>query len=319
MTSSKLKSTKPLWRRYLTGILFVAAMIFVLSVAWTYRYALIELLAKSNLYWVAIALLLLVIANSGIAALFALLVQRDTGDKHLRLVAAIFLLSQLAKYVPGRVWTVLLQATLVGGRARPGRLVTANLEIALFTMTASLSVGIAALAFVVAGAWASWVVFILLSLGSVLLLRLDFTVRVVVTVLRIWRKWRGLPDPISEPISRPSCKTMFIWSGLFIASYTSGWLLLLTLGLGHDFPTGILMLGAIAAAWALGTLSMLPGGIGVREAVFVALGVLTGVNATDYVAVAVATRIVLIILDALSTILGWLLMPSRTTESPAKD
>lgn len=319
MTSSKLKSTKLLWRRCLTSALFVAAVIFVMSLAWTYRHALIELLAKSNLYWVAIALLFLVTANAGMATLFALLVQRDNGDKHLRLVAAIFLLSQIAKYVPGRVWTVLLQATLVGDRARLGRLVTANLEVALFTMTASLGVGIAALAFVVAGAWASWVVFILLSLGSVLLLRLDFTVRVVVTVLRIWRKWRGLPDTVSEPVSCPSYKTMLGWSGLFIASYTSGWLLLLTLGLGHNFRTGILMLGAIAAAWALGTLSMLPGGIGVREAVFVALGVLAGVNATDYAAVAVATRIVLIILDALSTILGWLLMPSRTTESLAKD
>jgi hypothetical protein len=288
---------------------------FVLSLTWTYRYALIELLARSNLYWAAIALLLLVTANSGMAALFALLAQRDTGDKHLRLVAAIFLLSQIAKYVPGRVWTVLLQATLVGGRARPGKLVTANLEVALFTMTASLGVGIAALVFVVADIWASWVVFILVSLGSMLLLRLDLTRRAVASVFRIWRKWRGLPNTVSEPISRPSYAPMFSWSGLFIGSYTSGWLLLLTLGLGYDFPTGTLMLGAIAAAWVLGTLSMLPGGIGAREAVFVALGTLTGANATDYAAVAVATRIVLIILDVLSTILGWLLTPSRTTES----
>lgn len=213
----------------------------------------------------------------------------------------IWALSNIAKYIPGKVWHILGRMVLYkGGKVmvmesiilEMGAVMMAGLWVVLLTLTFTelnlpLSRGI----------------FLLIGAGS-----LPFIMRpaLLQKIIRYpLEKLRREPLPSKPlPFSTLSFLLLFSVNLIFWASYGFGLFLLLKSIKLELSP--LLLSGVYAASWTLGYISLItPGGLGVREGVFVFL--LKGLLPTGIPALlAILARIVILLTESLMAISSFL-------------
>ncbi|OLF13145.1 hypothetical protein BLA60_04960 [Actinophytocola xinjiangensis] len=210
-----------------------------------------------------------------------------------RPAARIFFLSQLGKYVPGSVWSILTQMELSQQHNVPKRsvLTVGVLSIAI-AVTTGLTVAVVMLPFAMPDALARywWVLLVLPVLVSLLVPAV--LNRCLGLVLRLARR-----DPLPKPPS---------WRGLgTTASFQfTTWLLLgvhawiLLIGLGAPALSALpVAIGGYALAYSVGQMAIgLPAGAGVREAVLT-LVMSTVVPAPAALLLALLSRALLTLVD----------------------
>lgn len=239
---------------------------------------------------------------------------RDLGVKeaHPRSSLHQYFVGQLGKYVPGGIWPIVGRAEMAyrGGAGRAAAYASTLLSLAS-TYLASLMVS--ALFVAVVGlrgggsSWAVWVI-LLVPLG-VLLLHPSIVSAVVGWVAQI--SGRALDLPIASWQRAVTLVVFHFPAWLAISGAT--FLVSEALGGGAALDRiGV----ATCVAWFLGFIVVgLPGGLGVREAVFVAL--VAPMDPAIAAAVALISRVVFVAVDlmgaALST--GWHLGSQRNTDS----
>jgi uncharacterized membrane protein YbhN (UPF0104 family) len=242
---------------------------------------------------------LVVCALAGASAImFSLLGWRallmDAGSPvALRPAARIFLVSQLGKYIPGSVWTVVAQVELGREYHVPARRSAAVSLLALSVstlaglVTASLALPFSSMAL----ARAYWWVF----LAAPLLIFLLHPRAVAAWSGLAFRLLRREPEPL-----------LLSWRGLGAAA---AWAMLTWVALGIHFGVLVrsvagsrpeiwwLSLGVFALAWVAGFLFVVvPAGAGVREAVLV-LGLSSVVSPGGALVLALVSRVVLVVVD----------------------
>jgi uncharacterized membrane protein YbhN (UPF0104 family) len=205
----------------------------------------------------------------------------------------VFAISQLGKYIPGSVWTVLAQMELGRRHEVPPRR-SAMISILALAISVLAGLTVAAVALPVAVPELRtryWWVFLLVPL---LLAALHPRVVAVWTGV-VFRLLRREPQPVS-----------ISWRGL---SQTFAWAVASWLALGVHFgvlvaatttPTvsaWLLSVGVFALAWAAGFILIIaPAGAGVREAVLV-VGLASLIPAGSALGLALVSRAVLVIVD----------------------
>ena len=212
----------------------------------------------------------------------------------LPLSCRVFFISQLGKYVPGSVWPIVAQIELTKDRGIPRS-----------RSTTGALVGMAV------GVVTSGVVSVLLLLTTARDSLADYWYVVAVVPCGLI----ALTPPVLERLlrvvgritRREVTDTRLSWSGLGTAIAWSfamwglfglhAWFIVNDL-LQGDAPSYFLMFAAFAFAWLAGFLIVIaPAGIGVREAVFVlALG--GALTLPDALALAILSRFMLTIVDA---------------------
>ncbi|MEQ4302785.1 lysylphosphatidylglycerol synthase domain-containing protein [Plantactinospora sp. B6F1] len=216
-------------------------------------------------------------------------------DLSLRCAARIFFVGQLAKYLPGKVWPILVQARLGRAYGVPGR---ASAAASLLAMLVTLGTGLllTALALPVLGRRAVadyW--WILLALPPALLLLWPALVnRILAVLLRLARR-----EPMPRPLSLRGIGGAVGWSlATWLGYGTHLWLLLADVGAGGpDLLFGAI--GAFAGSWSVGfLLAVAPAGVGPRE---VALPLLLGPTVAGSAALVatVLSRLLLTLVDLL--------------------
>lgn len=251
----------------------------------------------------------------GLAGLYATMlswraVLTDLGSPLPLLPASrIFFLGQLGKYVPGSVWPVMAQMEL--GRdysVGRGRTATAGVLTLAIGLTSGLVVAIALSPLHGLHGHARLLVALLLPLLVVL------HPRVLSAGLD-----RGL-----RLLRRPTLERPLSWSGLLAALgwFAVSWLCfggqlwVLARGLGSDPPGGgfrllLLATGAFAVAWVFGFIVLVaPAGVGAREAALV-LALSPALSRVSATLVAVLSRLLLTVGDALLAAAGGALHPRR--------
>lgn len=221
---------------------------------------------------------------------------RQFGVRTERWFAGIFFQAQLSKYIPGSVWQYAGRATVSRAHGLPGRAVALSLPIEL--LVSLLAAGLASL--LLLGTWgaaAAAAVF-----AGLVLCAAAPAERAVVRVLH-----RLIPGRQPEAVVRASIRAIGSYGGIWFVLGFGFWLTaraLFGVPLG-DFPT---YFGAFAAAWVLGLIAVYaPGGIGVREALLVAL--LRGkLGAADALVLAAVSRAVLTVVDVAAAGVGVLLV-----------
>lgn len=205
----------------------------------------------------------------------------------------VFAVSQLGKYIPGSVWTVLAQVELGRRHAVPPR---RSAMISILALAISVLSGLIVAAVAVPTAVPElrtryWWVFLAVPL---LLAALHPRVVALWTGL-VFRLLRREPQPIS--ISWPGLLCTFAWA-------VASWLLLGVhfgvLVVATTRPTAsswLLSIGVFALAWAAGFILIIaPAGAGVREAVLV-VGLASLVPAGSALGLALVSRAVLVVVD----------------------
>jgi hypothetical protein len=218
----------------------------------------------------ALALAVAMLASSSVV--FGLLV--DSKGRSARLVlsaASFYLISQAIKYVPGRIWGLFYQVERLRQAVGIRQAASASITHLVIGFLSSLFVlGVA--------------------IGSPIFLPLAGFV-----LLGVWVFRGGAGAYVGRRASAsPSAgRLVLVVLGVAVEWFcylASVAMLCIALGSGERW----LMMGALyAVAWLLGSLAVLvPGGIGIREGGFVALGPVAGVPTEDMVSFALVARFV---------------------------
>lgn len=228
-----------------------------------------------------------------IAARWRASVRLAGGDLEPAETVAVYFRGEIAKYVPGGVWAVVGRAELARRRGLPWRVAYASVTLSLVALYAGAAATAAVLAPFVLGfpawGWALWAV------GGLGLAGLTLGGGAARAVERS-RLARRLPLPRPDRLAR------------LMLGYVPAWLLVGTAtwcaarALAPAAPFGRVLF-ATALAWLAGFLALpAPGGIGVREAVFVAVAgpLAGGVTA----AAAVLARLLFMVTDAVGALVA---------------
>ncbi len=211
----------------------------------------------------------------------------------------IYINSQFAKYIPGGFWNYLgrIYYTSREGISLQTQLVTLLYENILLVMAASVyAIILAKLTGMIGFGW--------LIVFFAMLILFFFYYRPVTGILeqgvhRFIKKFRDVPMTLTR-------KSFFTYLFYFLISHMvmgwAFWLLLVSMGvsnIGFFYAAG-----TFAAAWLIGLLSPLPGGLGVREGIIVFL---IGIVVKD---AALATQISIIarIWNVISEVLFFLIV-----------
>lgn len=228
-------------------------------------------------------------------------------SSHHRVISAFFV-GEAGKYVPGAVWAMLGRSELA--RREGYERTIAYSSVALSVIACYLAAGCVALALAVVCLASGtidmpwWPIVVLVVLG-VAVLHPAISRRLVALVGRLFRRDLAIEIP-----SWSSCLRL-------VGSYVPVWILIaasttfVTRSLLVHPPVARIALAAVVS-WIIGFLTPTPGGIGVREAVFVAVA---GIAAGPAAAAAIVTRILFVLVDGTGAGGGWLVL--RLTE-PSK-
>ncbi len=286
--------------RVVLGLLVVAAVVWAVAGSWTQVRA--DLARVSGLALAgsaALALLALVLTLVGWRALMA-----DLGSPlALGPASGVLFVGQLGKYLPGSVWTVVVQAEVASALGVPRkRTAVAGLLTVAMSALAGLGVGVVALpSLLSAGGGAAYLLVLLVVPIGVALLHPRVLNSLIGRALRLAR--RGELD--HELSGRAIATTMgaFVLAWLCLGLHL--WVLVHDLG-GPVGSSWVPSLFGYALAASMGMLAvLLPAGVGVREFILVLL--LTGpLQRPAALAVVLLSRFVITGSDVLAAGAGWL-------------
>jgi glycosyltransferase 2 family protein len=272
-------------------ILLAVSLIFIsLRLRQTWRDNRVNLGQVSWAFLVG-AIAVTAVATTATGFIWLSILRRLGTPTHWRWVG-VFFQAQLGKYIPGAVWHYAGRATLAHTRSIPLRVVGLSVSAEL---AASLSAA-AAVAALLLGDWGILLAAVLIGIA-------------------------GLGGRLREGrlASRPGVSAALasvpMYAAVWVVIGVGFWLTARAL---VSIPYGdlVIYVGAFSAAWVVGLVAVFaPGGIGVREAVLVAL--LHGrLGTADALIVAAVSRVVLTVVDLAAAGVA-VLIRSRNLEPPA--
>jgi uncharacterized membrane protein YbhN (UPF0104 family) len=242
----------------------------------------------SHVGWVslggAVALAACAIAAS---AFIWLAILRSLGVSTRARWVGVFFQAQLGKYIPGSLWQYAGRTALARAHQIPVRAVAVSLTVEVVGSMFAAAV----LSLLVFGWWGALAVPVVLLAG--------------VVALRLQR------GPHGRGAVRAALRVTPLYFAAWPLTGISFWLVGRAL-VAAPFRDLALYVGAFAAAWTVGVIAVYaPGGLGVREAVLVAL--LRGrIGSADALVLAAASRAVLAFVDVVLAGYGVLLLRRRT-------
>jgi uncharacterized membrane protein YbhN (UPF0104 family) len=222
----------------------------------------------------------------GAAALVWLRILRRLGVQPRLRWTGIYLQAQLGKYIPGSVWQYAGRAALARAEAIPVRLATVSLTAELTGST--IAAGI---------------------LGSLAGGRLAFgavagsTAAILAGWALVTRRFTRLRGAHSHPAIRAALETMLLYLPIWLLLGSCFWLTARSL-FHVSFGQAGFYTGVFSLAWLVGLVAVFaPGGLGVREAVILAL-LRSRIGAADAVLLAAVSRGLLTAVDLLAGAVG---------------
>lgn len=300
--------------RIVLAVLVLAAVVYAVAVKWTgVRADLVRVPPGALALSSALALLSLVFTLVGWRALLA-----DLGSPlHLAPASGVLFVGQLGKYLPGSVWSVVVQAEVAAGLGVPRQRTTVvGLVSVLMSALSGLAVGVVALPglLLARGGGAAYLLLLVLLPGLALLHPAALNA-VIARALRLLHR-----EPLEHPLSS---RAVMVTTGAFVLAWlTLGlhlWVLVRSLGADPSRSLLPAVFGyALAASVAMMAL-VLPAGLGLREGMLV---LLLGGNLphSAVLAVVLLSRFIVTMGDVVAAAVGWgygrshrLLADRRTT------
>lgn len=277
----------PIIRRWGSFALFLIAMLSIfwsLDGQWPAILALVERLEIVDVL-VAILIGIAMIVVSGLS-LAVLAHPGSTSLPRLLAIARIYLVAQVLKYLPGRVWGLLYQVGKVRESTGGRMAVAASASQMLISAFGSLVVyGLATGADHVLGA-------IAIALLSVW----------------IWRggvaRYMGIAGPEWAQVMQVA-RVLALVALEWLVFVGVAWMICRSMQLTDAFSFSLIAL--YAASWIVGSLAVVaPGGLVVREGGFVLLCQLNGIPTDFAAAFALVARLVFTTAEVLAGVLAWL-------------
>jgi len=263
-----------------------------------------EALTGASAAWLALALSLAVVGMTAIALPWRRALKLLGGDLPTTQLVARYYVGEIGKYVPGGVWPILGRGELARrhGVRRGAAYGSVALSLVALYLGAMFVVGAGLPALLSGGDGAGPIgVLILLPVGLVALhpAVLGWALRLVERVAK--RRFE-----LALPSWRQSVTLVGLYVPAWLAIGGATWAVARSLDPGAD----VVEVGAAAVlSWVVGfVLVPVPGGVGVREAAFVAAA--GSLDPAIAAATAVAARVLFVAVDAVGAVLGSLALRS---------
>jgi hypothetical protein len=260
---------------------FLSTLIVGLGIVWVVFIAAKELPELSstarvaNWTLLALSLIIGVGAQFVIAAIFRILVgQHNQTSISFIYAARLTFVAQILRHIPGRIWGVVYLVSVARGHIATAAMIRANIDLMLLSLAFSLLVAAALTIDSFYGPWAATGFFSCGLLIAVTAIRSDVIQRTMTLATSV------IPRLREKLMKAVASHHRLSWRGaLQIAvAFVVVWVLYLAVWwmlpiifpvLGHADIW--LLCAAYLAAWVIGYLAMVtPGGLGVREAGFIA-------------------------------------------------
>jgi glycosyltransferase 2 family protein len=303
--------SRPAWLKHaargIALLMVVASLVFVvLTVVHDWRSA-ANALGRADLWWLATACMVASAATVWTAWRWGAAIAAVGGRRGppARVIGGFFV-GEIAKYVPGGIWNVLGRSEIArrDGRSRAVAYASVLLSLVAWYLAAAASVLVLVAASLGLGAVGSswWPMVVIVVILGVVVLHPAVHRRLLSIAQRVLRR-------------RLELDVLPSWAacGRLVASYVPTWACIAaaTTMVAHALdPHPPLVRVALAAvvSWMVGVASPAPGGIGVREAVFIAAA---GLPAGPAAAAAVLARLIFVLIDVCGALLGSLALRAR--------
>jgi len=231
---------------------------------------------------------------------------RDLGsDLHLAPASGVYFVGQLGKYLPGSLWSVLVQADIASHLKVPRRrtAVTGLLALGLSLLT-GLLVGLPAASFLITRDSSGFDWWLLLGIPILVVLCVPRLLNAVIDRMLRTLKREPLEHGLSAPaVLRAVATFVLVWLSFGVHT------LLLARAVAGDAPHPDLTAAAMtgyALSVSLGMLTVvLPAGLGAREGLLTII-LSTAMPTPAAAAVAIMSRFIVTIVDVLAALGGWL-------------
>jgi uncharacterized membrane protein YbhN (UPF0104 family) len=231
---------------------------------------------------------------------------RDLGsDLHLAPASGVYFVGQLGKYLPGSLWSVLVQADIASHLKVPRRrtAVTGLLALGLSLLT-GLLVGLPAASFLITRDSSGFDWWLLLGIPILVVLCVPRLLNAIIDRMLRTLKREPLEHGLSAPaVLRAVATFVLVWLSFGVHT------LLLARAVAGDAPHPDLTTAAMtgyALSVSLGMLTVvLPAGLGAREGLLTII-LSTAMPTPAAAAVAIMSRFIVTIVDVLAALGGWL-------------
>lgn len=223
---------------------------------------------------------------------------------HPRVISAFFV-GEAGKYIPGAVWAMLGRSELARREGYERSIAYSSVALSVigcYLAAAITAIGLAVVALIggsIAMPW--WPIAVVAAVG-ITAIHPAVSRRILALVSRVLGRTLTVQIPSWTRGLRLTGSYIPVW--ILIAAATT----LVTKSLVAHPPIARVALAAVVS-WIIGFITPAPGGIGVREAVFVAVA---GVAAGPAAAAAILARVLFVLVDGSGAGVGWLVL--RSTE-----
>jgi uncharacterized membrane protein YbhN (UPF0104 family) len=284
------------------ALVTLAAVVYAVAHNWADVSVHLDKISWSTLAWSTLA----AAAGTWLTMIGWKTLLRDLGsDLHLAPASGVYFVGQLGKYLPGSLWSVLVQADIASHLKVPRRrtAVTGLLALGLALLTGFL-VGLPAASFLLTRESTSFDWWLLLGIPILVVLCVPRLLNAIITrMLRTLRR-----EPLEHDLSGGAVLRAVVIFVLVWVAFGVHTLLLARAVAGdgaHPDLTTAAMTG-YALSVSLGMLTVvLPAGLGAREGLLTLI-LSTAMPTPAAAAVAIMSRFVVTIVDVLAALAGWL-------------
>lgn len=294
-----------------TGAKFRFALLSLLGgailvwLAWHSRADLLRVLRNVSLEWVAASVAAGLALNIVYGLLFDHILCKYTRQARPLMHAAVYLMSQPGKYLPGKLWQAVMQSVALGRRTGMTSVGIANVELSLAAVTQATGLG-AMFLLGVLSAPAQLVLVITLTICHLLVAKPSAKL-LFAAFPRLRDRLR--PDGDDSPPKPPRSTSILLLNlAAMAANAAASWFLLIA---AHTSLSTLQMQHLLASLWlgiAASLLAMpVPAGLGVREAAMAGFGVALAPDVPPalLISIALLARCWQLLVDVASVCAGW--------------
>ena len=246
--------------------LFLVGLAFVLLLVRESWDEVSALFVRIKIIEYVIAILIGVFSNTLLALLFNRLLNKHGVVLSDRFTLKIYMLGQIAKYIPGKVWGIAYQISQVKNISSATAVVLANLELMLGTMLMTTVVAIAIFSSLI---YIPLAVIITL-LGLTAFLSLYSTKIIHIIASKFITKYKDKLRLENIEYIQTSLLTGAIFFILFCITYIFSYAYMLNAAFDYSLHDSLIYIALLSLAWLAGVfVFIVPNGMGVRELVFV--------------------------------------------------
>jgi len=256
------------YKNLVRPLLFIIGLIFLATLVVHSWDKLQHLLTKIHWYLFILSVLIGYLGNLFTSLFFKELLHKYGVGVTTHLTHKIFFYAQIAKYIPGKVWVLFYQAMLVKKVGATSSLVFANLDLTAISILISAAIATSLIALshnlVLSG--------VFFFIGLLLCVLVGKSCYLFASINYLFSYFKRLKNEFGTCHTEVKTLKIVMYYTLFWSTYLASGFLMMFATFDFSMAQSASYIAYLGLAWIVGVLSFfVPGGMGIREFIFIVL------------------------------------------------